>query len=205
MSEQLDWHPFLMAGEKPIWLLVTEEEKREYKSAGLHDCDHSATEYRDRTIAGGGIQRIRQCLNCGKSVGNAKKLDSQVAVSSWDNILVERAEQNRDSVRERIYEAALKRTSSLEIEGYADYEEYLRSEKWKQKRTAVLNRDSGICQACLSSEADQVHHLTYDRIFDEPLFDLVAICQPCHEQLHKKKIAAAASAQAKSVLTSPQA
>lgn len=64
------------------------------------------------------------------------------------------------------------------------YREYLKSEKWEAKRRMVMTRDRNLCQGCLTAEATQVHHKTYDRVFDEPLFDLVAICKDCHEKIH---------------------
>lgn len=67
------------------------------------------------------------------------------------------------------------------------YREYLKSEKWHKKRKLVMERDKGICQSCLSTQATQVHHKSYKNVFDEPLFDLVAICDPCHERYHDKK------------------
>ncbi|AFO91729.1 hypothetical protein D1822_09875 [Phaeobacter inhibens] len=106
--------------------------------------------------------------------------------------------QECHAIRNSIYEVALERTANLEIEGYANHEEYLASDKWAVKRRAVMERDSQRCQACLTRDATEVHHLTYDRIFEEPMFDLVAICRRCHEKLHEKKIAALAAAQAKS-------
>jgi 5-methylcytosine-specific restriction endonuclease McrA len=33
------------------------------------------------------------------------------------------------------------------------------------------------------SRATQVHHLTYRHLGNEPLFELMAICRDCHEQL----------------------
>ncbi len=198
MSEELDWHPFHRPGERPSWLLVTKREEREYRASSLFQCEHETTEYRDRTIKGGSQQRIRQCLLCGKAIGNAAKLDPSVPAPEWDEDLTERAETELMARRERIYEVALERTANLETQGYADYEDYLATDQWARKRRAVLERDKQLCQACLSREATEVHHLTYDRIFEEPMFDLVAICRPCHEKLHRKKIAAVAAAKAKS-------
>jgi len=65
-----------------------------------------------------------------------------------------------------------------------DYNTYLNSDRWKIKRAAVLDRDKYICQGCLQNKATQVHHLSYKRVFNEPLFDLVAICDDCHELCH---------------------
>lgn len=66
------------------------------------------------------------------------------------------------------------------------YKEYLKSEKWMMKRYKVLVRDGGMCQGCLEVKAVQVHHKSYDRVFDEPLFDLVSLCMNCHEKIHDK-------------------
>ena len=63
------------------------------------------------------------------------------------------------------------------------YHLYLRSPKWKAKRKSVMTRDHGKCCFC-GARAVDVHHLTYARIFNESLFDLVAICRECHDLLH---------------------
>ena len=60
---------------------------------------------------------------------------------------------------------------------------YLLSSEWKTRKTAVLRRDGYICQACLQNPATQVHHLTYKHWGHEPLFDLVAVCKPCHDKI----------------------
>jgi len=64
------------------------------------------------------------------------------------------------------------------------YAEYLKSPQWQMKRKKVMERDNGLCQGCLTAPAVDVHHKTYQRVFDEPLFDLVAICRECHSKIH---------------------
>jgi hypothetical protein len=49
-----------------------------------------------------------------------------------------------------------------------------------------MERDGDICQSCGVAVATQVHHLTYKHIFEEPLFDLVAICDECHEMVSRR-------------------
>lgn len=67
------------------------------------------------------------------------------------------------------------------------YTSYLRSEAWHKIRTAVLERDRYLCQACLKRQATQVHHLSY-RIFKQvgrsAGFELVSICYKCHSIIH---------------------
>lgn len=67
----------------------------------------------------------------------------------------------------------------------AEYDAYLASAAWQERREKVLLRDGYRCQACGERDATQVHHLTYARVFSEPLFDLVAVCAECHEGLHE--------------------
>lgn len=64
------------------------------------------------------------------------------------------------------------------------YAKYLQSPAWADKREAVLKRDGGKCARCLEADASQVHHLTYTRVFNEDLADLISICDACHEAEH---------------------
>ena len=66
------------------------------------------------------------------------------------------------------------------------YKNYLKSPAWKVKRDAVEQRDGGQC-VC-GDQATEVHHKTYDNIGKEPLSDLVALCEECHERVHKPYI-----------------
>jgi 5-methylcytosine-specific restriction endonuclease McrA len=71
-------------------------------------------------------------------------------------------------------------------EWLAWYEKYLESEAWQQKRGLVLKRANWMCEGCGKNRANQVHHLTYERVGDEMLFDLVAICKECHDKIPSK-------------------
>lgn len=70
------------------------------------------------------------------------------------------------------------------LRGY--YKEYLQSDAWKAKRKAVLIRDQLRCQLCGHEKNLHVHHVTYDRIYNEDLEDLITLCSDCHGGLHKK-------------------
>lgn len=64
------------------------------------------------------------------------------------------------------------------------YREYLASYEWNLKRKKVLKRDEYRCQLCGVDTGLEVHHLTYKRVGDEALFDLVTLCFQCHRQEH---------------------
>lgn len=65
------------------------------------------------------------------------------------------------------------------------YSEYLKSEKWMELRSVVLDRDEHLCQGCLKEEATQVHHLTYENVFNELAFQLISVCKDCHNKIHE--------------------
>lgn len=71
------------------------------------------------------------------------------------------------------------------------YAEYLASDEWKQRRKQRILESDGKCEACGTTLDLQVHHLTYDRIFHEPMRDLMALCNYHHaaaEEAVKEKI-----------------
>jgi hypothetical protein len=144
-------------------------------------CDVSqAFELRRRTIKGGTTRPEWQCLGCGQSTGqpvSPGRVPDWQSRPAWDEALsrqyADTAETER--LREATEELARKRVA---------YAAYRRSNAWHAKRTKILRRDP-VCAACGEAPSAQAHHLTYDRIFREPLFDLVGVCRPCHEELHR--------------------
>lgn len=64
-----------------------------------------------------------------------------------------------------------------------NYGLYLQSKEWREKREHVLRRDNRECQLC-GELARHVHHLTYERIYNEALYDLVSLCAGCHDMIH---------------------
>lgn len=56
------------------------------------------------------------------------------------------------------------------------------SAAWHIKRRVVLERDGYLC-VC-GAKATVVHHKRYDNIGQEPLSDLVALCEECHFDIH---------------------
>ena len=67
------------------------------------------------------------------------------------------------------------------------YYMYLISLEWKKKRDFIIKRDS-ICRLCEKSKSEQVHHITYDRIYNEKESDLVGLCSYCHRAIHNKNV-----------------
>ena len=64
------------------------------------------------------------------------------------------------------------------------YKQYLKSENWKLLKEQVYIRSGGICEICQDAIGEDVHHLTYERIYNELLIDLAHVCRKCHESEH---------------------
>ena len=62
------------------------------------------------------------------------------------------------------------------------------SDLWREKREARLDIDKHKCVVCGRPFDLQVHHLTYERIYNEcPLDDLVTLCRSCHQRAEAAK------------------
>ena len=69
------------------------------------------------------------------------------------------------------------------------YRDYLQSDAWKAKRRLVLEFLGHRCVKCgihLTETTANIHHLTYERVKNESLDDLIPLCKTCHKREHKK-------------------
>lgn len=57
-----------------------------------------------------------------------------------------------------------------------EYSEYLHSDEWQRKRNRRLAMSGGRCEACGSNKRVEVHHLTYEHIYNEEMADLLPLC-----------------------------
>lgn len=156
----------------------------------LQTCKHEQSEIRRKTVSRTGVPMYaRQCLACGQQVGQWVKLaeiPDPAGAKPWDGELAESEFSIASAVREEARRTQLSRTS----EWWGNYKLYLNSPTWQSKRERVLIRDKYQCQACCRAKATQVHHLTYANVDfkgGEPLFELVSVCEPCHQRLHGKR------------------
>ena len=64
------------------------------------------------------------------------------------------------------------------------------SATWQEARRQALERDMFLCRVCadehcLCSDGLQVHHITYQRLGHEDVYnDLVSLCAGCHKKIH---------------------
>lgn len=151
-------------------LLIKESiEKAKKRINDLKKEEKPVTSFKDLDIKSG--------FRLNEITRNAPEKLEQIEVKSFKNIDVEKKintikkEEKPLSKKERWFKDK--------------YIPYLKSKEWKTKRLLVLKRDNYVCQSCLKSKATEVHHLTYKHVFNEPLFELVSICNPCHTLITK--------------------
>lgn len=129
-----------------------------------------------------------QCLHCGGCINKSKPLSFK---KFGDQIRGELSESREKERWENYYDeknilANMKEEYRYYNSPWYKYYLYLGSDTWKQKRKLVFERDSTLCQICKTETATEVHHLSYQNIYNEPLEDLIAICQVCHKKEHNK-------------------
>ena len=112
------------------------------------------------------------CKACAQAVIVREKHEKQerewkARLARWD---AEREERERERAEEN-------------RRWWAWFRAYLESPAWAARRRAVLSRARGCCEACGWRPATQVHHLTYDHVGNEPLWELRAICKTCHDPI----------------------
>jgi 5-methylcytosine-specific restriction endonuclease McrA len=151
----------------------------------VYECLHPDTEIRYLITANGVKQYRFQCLTCGQwSSQTLKHADPRVLqmaeILPYDRELYDRYwEQRHDFYTRTVEDERNDETQRF----WAEYSEYLQSPEWRAKSRAVLERDNYLCQACRGARATQVHHLTYKHKYREPLFELVAVCESCHDEI----------------------
>jgi 5-methylcytosine-specific restriction endonuclease McrA len=151
-------------------------------------CEHTQTEVRARPTVSGTPQWARQCVDCGVRVGNwVKKPDGDVP--AWDTAAEEAAHERRPNT---LPDLTAER-QARDIRWRRTYEAFLKSPDWKSMRTLVMQRADHLCEACLTNEAEHVHHTVYPKVdgevsaFDfrnQPLWELRAVCWTCHAAIH---------------------
>ena len=153
----------------------------------FHSCEKDFLVKKGTTIR-------HQCKTCGKLVGNALSTkDYDINILDDFSLLYHKFEEQRNheslksnNIQERYAEKVRENHNSFKSQWWEKYNLYLKSEEWKNKRKLVFKRDKNICQSCLVNDAQQVHHLSYKHVTEEPLYHLISICNVCHERVTKK-------------------
>lgn len=161
------------------------ELEAEYASIGEDICAHEQSEARS-TIASNGVEMVSmQCVFCGERLSNfLKKADWPAQRVPWDEGLREAIYTANHNKRALIKLKAIAFSQLNDVTRKGEYDAYLRSDEWRKKRKIVLERDGHVCQGCGANRATEVHHLTYQHIYHEFLFELTSLCAGCHDRIH---------------------
>lgn len=61
---------------------------------------------------------------------------------------------------------------------------YMQTEQWKQLKQTRLMIAQYKCECCGSANRLHLHHVTYERLTQELIEDVVILCEECHSKLH---------------------
>lgn len=137
-----------------------------------------------RVIANGSTQYVYQCQVCGRP---SNPISHQKAIQqSGGRKIAEFDPEIEVRYRDGLAQKARDEISEGKRQFRAWYSEYLKTPEWRQRRELVMRRAHGICEGCGLARASEVHHTTYDHVGEEFLWELVAICSPCHTRYHEK-------------------
>jgi hypothetical protein len=67
-----------------------------------------------------------------------------------------------------------------------EYARYLQSPRWRALTRAVRIRAKGKCEICWRWDGEECAHLTYERIFNERMTDVLWVCKRCHRELDSR-------------------
>lgn len=146
-------------------------------------CQHvTVSRPRARTVANGSIQYRRQCLDCGDAIGNPVSKQSALQQTNGTPKIFDEALAAQGI--ENFRRARIQHLEEESAEWFAWYNIYLESQTWRDKRQRVIERCGGVCEGCRAAHVKQVHHLTYKHVGRELLYELVGLCDGCHEVAH---------------------
>lgn len=129
------------------------------------------------TIANGQKRVRKQCLKCGSSESMVYKhslFKNYLALPLYQPELKQQFIDNQFKNRDL----------RLQI-GAKDYynDVYMKSDEWAAKRQNILDRDDNKCRCC-NEQATQVHHISYNNVYQEKSKQLISVCKECHHEIH---------------------
>lgn len=185
---------------KNLYEILQKKRQENYEySQKILECSHVSKKLTKYTATNKVLTFRTQCLRCGHTIEKIKKSDLPIHISVEDlpdfdedlrHSLSKRACKIREGlnkIAEEKYNANVEEEfSNLKKSRIEKYQQYLESSNWGVLRSKVFTRCNRVCEGCLCRPATEVHHLTYDHICDEYLWELVGICGECHRKIHNK-------------------
>ena len=60
------------------------------------------------------------------------------------------------------------------------YKKYIQSHEWRKKAKIAKDLAGNKCEQCGSTGPLEVHHLSYNNLYQEHFYDVKVLCDPCH-------------------------
>lgn len=153
-------------------------------------CECDETEIRRRVQSNGVEIYVIQCLTCGRQIKPISKKSPEVlalgAIRPFDDAIGAHWDRRQRQLADIERQRRQDEEDAKNAEWWRRYNAYLKTPQWQEKRKLVFERAGGMCEGCRRKKATQVHHLTYDHVGNELLFELVAICDACHRRIHPR-------------------
>lgn len=148
-------------------------------------CQHENCVVVLRPDSAGRKQFYRYCEECGIRLGGAIAHSAVVGTSDKSPEWFENRNREYQDLRRHAFDRIANEAAARQQQrNRDDYSTYLASPEWRRRREKVMHRANGICEGCLTNQATEVHHRTYDHIGNEFAFELIALCDHCHSRLH---------------------
>lgn len=145
------------------------------------NCDNWVHAYRKQK--NGITVVVRQCVVCGRSIGNVKK-------DQFDLSKLPEFDQSKVVAWSRKWDAWRNEERRLfdlkQNEWFVAYNQYLNSDHWRKLRQIVLARDP-VCQHCFINRSQQVHHVSYEgykKFGFSFATECAGLCASCHDLIH---------------------
>lgn len=139
------------------------------------NCGHFRTAHARFDVKGGGTQIRLTCLDCGKRVGSSEARSAHPNAADYPTVI----------------KADPSEQGAATIDPVVDYQAYLASPEWAQRRAYYVARALARCELCGWESAAgsdgrglNVHHRTYERIGREFDADVIVLCRDCHKKFH---------------------
>lgn len=121
-----------------------------------------------------------------------RQIKSFKEIEALVDVILEQHSKNRTEIRDFKKELRRKsrRKSSYKSRSNKSYEEYIRSQEWREKAEEAKAKAGNRCQVCNRSRAEvqlDAHHRTYERLGNELPEDITVLCRDCHQLYEDSK------------------
>lgn len=159
--------------------------------------------YRERTkdsignVIAGAILGKKRSYQIRKSVRYKYAQERDELINSFKEIealideILRQHSKNKIEIREYQSEIRNKSNGTHRKRSNKNYEEYIKSQEWREKAEEAKAKAGNRCQVCNRSRAEvqlDAHHRTYERLGNELPEDITVLCRDCHQLYEDSRI-----------------